>query len=172
MTTYHKYMEVVTHWTMGGNAVLSAPAGFGGANNLSDLTGYTTTAKTSTNSADGYVLTVASQNSGDDYGLIGASGVDHTIANVDPSDSSNTEGFALKFTTKNVQTHTETTSAWQVFPTTTVEGTSVAGQLTVNSDTGTQKNRKDVISYGIKTAATTPTGHYQTTLQYTATTGS
>ncbi len=34
MTTYHKYMEVVTHWTMGGNAIISAPAGFGGKDNM------------------------------------------------------------------------------------------------------------------------------------------
>jgi amidase len=34
MKTYHNWMEVVTHWTIGGNAVVAAPAGFGGANNL------------------------------------------------------------------------------------------------------------------------------------------
>ena len=34
MSTYHKYMEVVTHWTMGGNAIIAAPAGFGGANDM------------------------------------------------------------------------------------------------------------------------------------------
>ena len=34
MTTYHNWMEVVTHWTTGGNAIISAPAGFGGRDNL------------------------------------------------------------------------------------------------------------------------------------------
>ncbi len=34
MTSYHKYMEIVTHWTMGGNAIISAPAGFGGKDHL------------------------------------------------------------------------------------------------------------------------------------------
>lgn len=34
MQTYHNWMEVVTHWTLGGNAIMAAPAGFGGANNL------------------------------------------------------------------------------------------------------------------------------------------
>ena len=34
METYHKWMEVVTHWTMGGNAVVAVPAGFGGKDNL------------------------------------------------------------------------------------------------------------------------------------------
>lgn len=35
MTTYHNWMEIVTHWTMGGNAVIAAPCGFGGKDNLS-----------------------------------------------------------------------------------------------------------------------------------------
>ena len=34
MQTYHNWMEVVTHWTLGGNAIMAAPAGFGGPNNL------------------------------------------------------------------------------------------------------------------------------------------
>jgi len=34
MKTYHNWMEVVTHWTMGGNAIISVPAGFGGTNSL------------------------------------------------------------------------------------------------------------------------------------------
>lgn len=34
MKTYHNYMEVVTHWTMGGNAIISAPAGFGGKDDM------------------------------------------------------------------------------------------------------------------------------------------
>ena len=34
MKTYHNWMEVVTHWTMGGNAVIAVPAGFGGENDL------------------------------------------------------------------------------------------------------------------------------------------
>ena len=34
MKTYHNWMEVATHWTMGANAVISVPAGFGGKNNL------------------------------------------------------------------------------------------------------------------------------------------
>ena len=35
MRTYHNWMEIVTPWTMGGNAVCTVPAGFGGANRLS-----------------------------------------------------------------------------------------------------------------------------------------
>ncbi|MGN0837768.1 MAG: amidase [Pyramidobacter sp.] len=35
MHTYHNWMEIVTPWTMGGNAVIAMPAGFGGAHNLS-----------------------------------------------------------------------------------------------------------------------------------------
>ncbi len=35
MQTYHNWMEIVTPWTMGGNAIIAVPAGFGGANHLS-----------------------------------------------------------------------------------------------------------------------------------------
>ena len=34
MKTYHQWMEVVVHWSMGCNAVAAVPAGFGGADNL------------------------------------------------------------------------------------------------------------------------------------------
>ena len=34
MSTYHNWMEVVTHWTMGSNVIVTVPAGFGGADNL------------------------------------------------------------------------------------------------------------------------------------------
>ena len=126
-----------------------------GATAGEDTISFSTTATITTNSTSGYTFKVASNNDdGEGYGLVGdaTNSEEHNIAYASGLDSA-TEGFALKLSDD---------SSWN----TTFAS---SGEDTVTSSTGIKSNATEKVSYGIKTASSTPTGKYATTLTLTAT---